>query len=565
MAFSTHDVIQIGVYLLALTLLTPLIGAYMVKVFSGEKHFMKPVFGKIEELVYRICRIDPAVEMDWKSYTFALLSFNFFGLLLLFLFQVMQSHLPLNPQHLPDVSWDLALNTAVSFVTNTNWQSYAGETTMSYLVQMTGLAVQNFLSAATGIVVVLPLIRGLLRKTTNDIGNFWVDIVRTTLYILLPLSVVLAIVLVGEGTVQTFSNYKYVKTLQGQEQIIPVGPAATQIAIKQLGSNGGGFFNANSAHPFENPTPLTNFLEMLSILLIASGLVYTYGKMVGSLKQAAVIWIVMMAVFVGMLSISLYSEYEFHPTYVSTPIMEGEETRIGITNSILWEVATTSASNGSVNAMLDSMTPLSGLVALVNMMTGEVIFGGVGSGLYGMFHFILLTVFIAGLMVGRTPEYLGKKIEAYEVKMSVIGVIAPSAAVLIFAAVASVTKTGLSSLNNAGPHGFSEILYAFTSAAANNGSAFAGLNANTVFYNLTLAADMLIGRYAVIIPVLAISGSLAKKKSIPPSPGTFPTDSALFGFLLVAVIFIVSALTFFPALALGPIVEHFLMLLGKTF
>ncbi len=565
MKFRTLDVVQIGLYLVALVLLTPLVGGFMANVFSGEKHLMKPIFGKLENRVYKVCRIDPSGEMNWKEYTLALLAFNLVGFILVFIFQEMQRYLPINPRHLPAVSWDLAFNTAVSFVTNTNWQSYAGETTMSYFVQMLGLTVQNFLSAATGIVVVLPFIRGIVRKKTDAIGNFWVDVTRTTLYILVPLSVFLAMVLVGEGTVQTLSNYRNVQTLGGQEQVIPVGPAASQIAIKQLGSNGGGFFNMNSTHPFENPTPLTDFLEMLSILLIGSGLVYTYGKMIGSMRQAFVIWSVMMAMFIGMLSVSLYSEWKFHPAYVSTPTMEGKETRFGITNSVIWEVATTSASNGSVNAMHDSMTPLSGLVALVNMMTGEVIFGGVGAGLYGMFHFILLTVFIAGLMVGRTPEYLGKKIETYEVKMAVIGVVAPSAAILILTAIGSVTHAGLSAINNSGPHGFSEILYAFTSAAANNGSAFAGLNTNTVFYNLTQAAGMLIGRYAVIIPILAISGSLARKKSIPPSPGTFPTDTPLFGFLLVGVIIIISALTFFPALALGPVVEHFLMLAGKTF
>ena len=565
MKFGTLDVLQVALFILSLAVLTPIIGSFMAKVFSGEKHFMKSFLGKTEELIYRVCRINPAEEMNWKEYTFALLAFNFAGFILLLLFQEVQQILPFNPQHLPAVSWDLAINTAVSFVTNTNWQSYAGETTMSNFVQMVGLTVQNFLSAATGIVVILPFIRGIIRKTTDDIGNFWVDVTRTTLYILLPLSVILAIILVGQGTVQTLTHYHTVKAITGQGQVIPVGPAASQIAIKQLGSNGGGFFNANGAHPFENPTPLTDFLEMLSIILIASGLVYTYGRLIGSMKQALVIWSVMLVLFVSMLSVSLYSEWTFHPAYASTPTMEGKETRFGITNSVLWEVATTSASNGSVNAMHDSMTPLSGMVALVNMMTGEVIFGGVGAGLYGMFHFILLTVFIAGLMVGRTPEYLGKKIEAYEVKMAVIGVVAPSAAILVFTAIGVITRGGLSSLNNSGPHGFSEILYAFTSAAANNGSAFAGLNTNTVFYNLSQSAGMVIGRYSVIVPVLAISGSLARKKSIPPSPGTFPTDSPLFGFLLIGIIIIISALTFFPALALGPIVEHFLMLAGKTF
>ncbi|HQT92876.1 MAG TPA: potassium-transporting ATPase subunit KdpA, partial [Candidatus Kryptobacter bacterium] len=500
-----------------------------------------------------------------KNYLFAVLAFSVVGLVVLWLMMVLQAYLPWNPQHLPNVSWDLAFNTAVSFMTNTNWQSYAGETTLSYFVQMVGLTVHNFVSAAAGIAVVLALIRGISRKTTTGLGNFWADLVRTTLYILLPLSIILAFVLVGEGTVQTLKGYAQATTLEGQEQVIPVGPAASQIAIKQLGTNGGGFFNANSAHPFENPTPVTDFLEMLSILLIASALVYTYGKMVGSLKQAFVLWTVMLTLFMGMLALSLYSEYKFHPTYASAPSMEGKETRFGVTNSILWEVSTTVTSNGSVNSMHDSLTPLSGMVALVDMMYGEVVFGGVGAGLYGMLLFVLLTVFIAGLMVGRTPEYLGKKIEAYEVKMSVIGILAPSAAILVFAAIASVTKAGLAGLNNQGPHGLSEILYAFTSAGANNGSAFAGLTTNTLFYDVTQGIDMLIGRFVPIAAVLAVAGSLGKKKAVPPSAGTFPTDSTLFGFLLIGVIFIVVALTFFPVLALGPIVEHFLMLAGKTF
>ena len=565
MAFGAHDIIQIGAFILALALLSPLLGSFMAKVFTGQKNFLTPVFGRIERYFYRICRIDPDEEMDWKNYLLAVIAFSFVGLVVLWLMMVLQAYLPWNPQHLPNVSWDLAFNTAVSFMTNTNWQSYAGETTLSYFVQMAGLTVHNFVSAAGGIAVALALIRGISRTTTDGLGNFWADLVRTTLYILLPLSIILGFVLVGEGTVQTLNGYVHAKTLEGQEQVIAVGPAASQIAIKQLGTNGGGFFNANSAHPFENPTPVTDFLEMLSILLIASSLVYTYGKMVGSPKQAFVIWAVMLAMFTGMLALSLYSEYEFHPAYATSTSMEGKETRFGVTNSILWEVSTTVTSNGSVNSMHDSLTPLSGMVALVDMMYGEVVFGGVGSGLYGMLLFILLTVFIAGLMVGRTPEYLGKKIEAYEVKMSVIGVLAPSAAILVLTAIASVTKAGLAGLNNQGPHGLSEILYAFTSAGANNGSAFAGLTTNTVFYNVTQGIDMIIGRFVPIAAVLAVAGSLGQKKSVPASAGTFPTDSALFGFLLIGVILIVVALTFFPVITLGPIVEHFLMLMGKTF
>lgn len=565
MTFGAHDIIQIGAFFLALVLLTPPLGAFMAKVFTGQRNFLTPVFGKVEHWFYRVCRIDPDVDMGWKSYLFAVLAFSFVGLVVLWLLQVLQAYLPWNPQHLPNVSWDLAFNTAVSFMTNTNWQSYAGETTLSYFVQMAGLTVHNFVSAATGVAVLLALIRGIARKSASGLGNFWADLVRSTLYVLLPLSIILAMVLVGEGTVQTLNGYGHVTTLQGQEQVIAVGPAASQIAIKQLGTNGGGFFNSNSSHPFENPTPVTDFFEMLAILLIASSLVYTYGKMVGSMRQGFVIWIVMLAIFFGMLTLSLYSEFKFQPAYVSTPSMEGKETRFGVTNSVMWEISTTVTSNGSVNSMHDSLTPLSGMVALIDMMYGEVVFGGVGSGLYGMLLFVLLTVFIAGLMVGRTPEYLGKKIEAFEVKMSVIGVLAPSAAILIFTAVASVTNVGLSSLNNNGPHGLSEILYAFTSCAANNGSAFAGLNTNTVFYNITQGFDMLIGRFVPIAAVLAVAGSLARKKAVPPSSGTFPTDSALFAFLLIGVIVIVVALTFFPVIALGPVVEHFLMLMGKTF
>ncbi|MGC8654702.1 MAG: potassium-transporting ATPase subunit KdpA, partial [Candidatus Kryptoniota bacterium] len=487
------------------------------------------------------------------------------GLIVLWLLQIFQQYLPLNPAHLPGVSVDLAFNTAVSYVTNTNWQSYAGETTLSYFTQMVGLTVQNFVSPAVGMGILLALIRGIARKSTDTIGNFWVDIVRMVVYVLLPISIILTIALTSEGVVQTLNGYVHATSLEGKEQIIPLGPAASQIAIKQLGTNGGGFFGTNSAHPFENPTPLTNFLEMLSLLLIPSASLYMYGKMVGSLKQGMVLWWVMFAMFSLMLGLSLYSEYAFHPQYALTPSMEGKETRFGITNSIIWETATTSSSNGAVNCMFDSLTPLSGLTAMLNMMTGEVIFGGIGSGLVGMLLSVFLAVFIAGLMVGRTPEYLGKKIEAFEVKMSVIGLLSPSAVILILSAFASVTRVGISPLGNNGPHGLSEILYAFTSGAANNGSAFAGLNANTIFYNIAIALDMIIGRFVPIATTLAIAGSLARKKAVPPSAGTFPTDTILFAFLLMGVIIIVTALTFFPVVALGPLAEHFLMLAGKTF
>jgi K+-transporting ATPase ATPase A chain len=563
--FTFYDIGQVVFYLVALTILTPLLGGYMARVFAGEKNFLTPVFSKLENFIYKLGGIIAANGMDWKTYTIALLIFNFFGFLIMFLLQLFQSYFPLNPQGLPNVSWDLSLNTAVSFMTNTNWQSYAGETTLSYLVQMAGLTVQNFLSAATGIAVMIALIRGIVRKTTNDIGNFWVDLIRSTIYVLLPLAILFAILFAGQGVVQTFSSYKVVRTLEGAQQTIPLGPAASQIAIKQLGTNGGGFFNSNSAHPFENPTSFSNFLEMLALLLIPSALVYTYGKMVGSIRQGWTLWGCMMFLFVVLLTISLWSEYHSNPVSQTSAGMEGKETRFGVTNSVLWSVATTSASNGSVNAMHDSLTPLSGFIALLNIMLGEIIFGGVGAGMYGMLVFVILTVFISGLMVGRTPEYLGKKIEAFEVKMAALAVLAPCAVILVFSAIASVTNVGLSSLGNSGPHGFSEILYAFTSAAGNNGSAFAGLNTNTLFYNITMAIGMLIGRFGVLVPMLAIAGSLARKKIIPASSGTFKTDTFLFALLLIGVILIVGALTFFPALSLGPIVEHLLMLKGQSF
>ncbi|MBI5476563.1 MAG: potassium-transporting ATPase subunit KdpA [Ignavibacteriales bacterium] len=563
--FTYYDIGQVVFYLVALTILTPLLGGYMARVFAGEKNFLTPVFSKLENFIYKLGGIISANGMDWKTYTVALLIFNFFGFFILFLLQLFQSSLPLNPQGLPNVSWDLSLNTAVSFMTNTNWQSYAGETALSYLIQMAGLTVQNFISAATGIAVMIALIRGIVGKTANDIGNFWVDLIRSTIYVLLPLAILFTILFAGQGVVQTFSNYKVVRTLEGAQQTIPLGPAASQVAIKQLGTNGGGFFNVNSAHPFENPTPFSNFLEMLAILLIPSALVYTYGKMVGSTRQGWTLWGCMMFLFIVLLTISLWSEYHSNPVSQTSAGMEGKETRFGVTNSVLWSVATTSASNGSVNAMHDSLTPLSGFIALLNIMLGEIIFGGVGAGMYGMLVFVILTVFISGLMVGRTPEYLGKKIEAFEVKMAALAVLAPCVVILVFSAIASVRNAGLSSLGNSGPHGFSEILYAFTSAAGNNGSAFAGLNTNTPFYNIMIAIGMLIGRFGVLVPMLAIAGSLGRKKIVPVSSGTFKTDTFLFALLLIGVILVVGALTFFPALSLGPIVEHLLMLNGQSF
>jgi len=562
---TTQDVIQLLVFFALIIGLTPILGNYMYKVFTGQRHIMLAVLGWLEKLTYKFIRVKAEEETNWKRYTFGLLIFNLIGLVFVFLIQVFQSYLPMNPAHLPNVSWHSAFNTASSFVTNTNWQGYAGETTLSYFVQMIGLAVQNFVSAATGVAVLIALVRGISRKTTDKIGNFWVDLTRSTLYILIPLSILVAIALVGQGAIQNFKHYETVQTLQGAQQVIPMGPIASQEAIKQLGTNGGGFLNANDAHPFENPTPFSNLLVMFALLIIPASLTFTYGKMVGSTRQGWAIFSAMMILLLAGMGISLYAEYSSNPIFGHMALMEGKETRFGITNSILFSVITTDVSCGAVNCMHDSLTPLSGMVAMINMMLGEVIFGGVGAGLYGMLVFVILTVFIAGLMVGRTPEYLGKKINAFEVKMAIIAMLAPNIVILLLSAWASASTAGLSSLNNAGPHGLSEILYAYSSAAGNNGSAFAGLNANTVFYNLTLGFGMLIGRFGVIIPVLAIAGSLAEKKITPLSSGTFRTDNALFIALLIGVILIIGGLTHFPALSLGPIVEHFLMNMGITF
>jgi K+-transporting ATPase ATPase A chain len=560
-----NEAIQLIIFMLALVALAPLLGRYMAKVFMGENHIIKPLFGWLERLVYRTTGVESNEEMNWKRYTYCLLIFNFFGLFLLFLLQVFQGYLPLNTEKLPNVSWHLSFNTAVSFITNTNWQSYSGENTLSYLVQMVGLTVQNFVSAGTGIAVVLALIRGLTRKTTDKLGSFWVDLTRSVVYVLLPLAIILSFTLVGQGVVQTFSHYIHATSLQGTDQVIPLGPVASQISIKLLGTNGGGFFNANSAHPFENPTPFTNFLEMFALIFISAGLVFTYGYYVKSKRQAWAIFITMFILFTAGLSISLWSEYSHNLVLDVSGNMEGKETRFGIANSVLFSVVTTITSCGAVNSMHDSLSPLSGMVSMFNIMLGEVIFGGVGSGLYGMVIFILLTVFIAGLMVGRTPEYLGKKVEAFEVKMAILAVLAPNFVIKVFSAIACSVPAGLSSLSNAGPHGLSEILYAFSSAAGNNGSGFGGLNANTVFYNLMLALGMIIGRFGIIVPVMAIAGNMAKKKITPVSAGTFKTDTWLFVLLLIGVILIVGGLTFFPPLAFGPIVEHLIMNLGVTF
>jgi K+-transporting ATPase ATPase A chain len=553
---------QLLVFFGVLIACTPVLGGYMKRVFDGERTVLTPLLRPVEIVVYRLSGVQVDEEQTWGRYTLTLLVFNIAGFLALFLLQLFQGYLPLNPERLPGVEPLLAFNAATSFTTNTNWQSYAGEVTMSRLTQMLGFGVQNFLSAATGMAVLIALARGLARKSAATLGNFWVDITRATLYILLPLSLVLALLLISQGVVQNFMADVTATTLTGEQQILPQGPVASQVAIKQLGTNGGGYFNANSAHPYENPTPLSNFLEMLSILLIAAGLTNTYGRMVGSARQGWVIFAAMLIVMLVLLGLMFLAEYSTNPVLGVTGSMEGKETRLGIFNSILWGSATTSASSGSVNAMHSSFSPMAGGIALLNILLGEVIFGGVGAGLCGMLIFVILTVFIAGLMVGRTPEYLGKKIEAREVKMAILAILLPAASILLFTALASVAGAGLAGRSHGGPHGFSEILYAYASASGNNGSAFAGLNANTPFYHVTLALALWTGRLGVIVPVMAIAGSMAGKSIAPPSSGTFPTDQPLFAVMLITVVMIVGALTFFPALSLGPIVEHFLMSAG---
>lgn len=562
---DTPELLQMVAYFAALLACVPLFGRYMARVFTGERTLLTPVLRPVEQAIYRLGGVNPDEEQNWKAYALSLLVFNILGFAALFALQLLQHMLPLNPAALPAVEPLLAFNTATSFMTNTNWQAYGGETTMGYLTQMLGLNVQNFVSAATGVAVVIALTRGLARRTATTIGSFWVDMVRCVLYVFLPLCFVLALALVSQGVVQNFNPYTPATTLSGQDQLLPQGPAASQIAIKQLGTNGGGFFNTNSTHPYENPTPLSNFLEMLAILLIPAALPYTYGVMVGDRRQGWVIFAAMLLLFVLGLSVMLASEYGPNPVYGAAAVMEGKEVRFGISSSILWGAATTAASNGSVNAMHSSFSPLAGGVALLNILLGEVIFGGVGAGLYGMLIFVILTVFIAGLMVGRTPEYLGKKIEAREVKLAISAVLLPSACILLFSALASVTDAGLSSRTNTGPHGLSEILYAFASGAGNNGSAFAGLDASTPFYTTWMGLAMWVGRFGVILPALAIAGGMVGKKVAPPSPGTFPTGGTLFAGLLVAVILIVGALTFFPVLALGPLAEQLLMYAGRAF
>jgi K+-transporting ATPase ATPase A chain len=629
-----NEIVQVALFFGLLIGLTPILGGFMARVFQGQKTLLHPLMGPVERLMYAVGGVDAKAEMSWVGYFMAVLVFNVVGILSLMGLMMTQKWLPLNPQQFDNVPWALALNTAISFITNTNWQAYAGENTMSYLTQMAGLAVHNFLSAATGIAVLLAVIRGLTRASAKTLGNFWVDLTRATLYVLLPLSVVLALVLCAQGVVQNFRPYATanlmesyttqvqandakgqpittnialtvsaplldaqgktvlsngapvmvdtpVKDAKGQAvmtnvpvmvdqklttQMIPTGPAASQIAIKHLGTNGGGFFGQNSAHPFENPTPLTNFLELLCLIIVPAGLVYSFGVMVGDRRQGWCLFGVMLALLVGEFALAWYSEVQPNPVLAGAqPLMEGKEQRLGVMNSVLFAVSTTGTSCGAVNAMHDSFTPLAGLMPLWNLLLGCIVFGGVGAGLYGILMHVLITVFIAGLMIGRTPEYLGKKIQAWDATWAIVAILVPNIVILTGAAVASSVSAGLAGLGNQGPHGLSEIIYGYASAAANNGSAFAGLSANSNFYNLTLGLAMFLGRFAVAFAVLAIAGNLAAKKTVSVSPGTLPTHGLTFACVLLGVIVIVAALTFFPALCLGPIVEHGLMQAARTF
>jgi potassium-transporting ATPase potassium-binding subunit len=577
----TNSYLQLILYMVVLLAAVKPLGWYMARVYQNQPVGLDRLLRPVENTIYRLGGVNPAAEMNWKIYTAAVMLFNLLGLMAVYILLRLQASLPLNPQDLPSISPHLSFNTAISFASNTNWQSYGGEFTMSYFTQMLGLTVQNFVSAATGMAVLVALIRGLSRRTTQNLGNFWVDMVRSVLYILLPLSLVVALLLVSQGVVQTFDDTKTVTTLEGTEQLIAVGPAASQIAIKQLGTNGGGFFNVNSAHPLENPTPLSNFIEMLSILLIPAALCYTFGVMVGDTRQGWAILTAMTLIFVVLLGVVVMAEQSGNPAFDKLGIdqtaseeqsggnMEGKETRFGIANSALWATATTAASNGSVNSMHDSYTPVGGLVPMWLMQLGEVIYGGAGSGLYGMLVFAIIAVFAAGLMVGRTPEYMGKKIEVYEMKMASLVILIPPMVVLIGTAIAVSTDSGRGALfhageeyttiYNVGTHGFSEVLYAFSSAGNNNGSAFAGLGANNPFYDVALGLAMLIARYWLIVPVLAIAGSLAQKKLVPAGAGTLPTHTPLFVIMLIGIVILVGALTFLPALALGPVVEHLIM------
>ena len=572
---SVFDVIQIILYVVILIALAKPLGSFMARVFNGERNFLSPVMAPVERFTYRLLGTRPDEEMNWKKYAVAVLLFALLGVVTLFIIELLQGVLPFNPQHLPGISPALAFNTSISFNTNTNWQNYGGETTMTYFTQMVGLTVHNFLSAAAGIAVLMAVIRGFTRHTAQTIGNFWVDMTRSMLYILIPLALVLSIILMSQGVAQTLSKYKTANLLEstqsssGQtvtQQIIAVGPVASQEAIELLGTNGGGFFNTNAAHPLQNPTPLTNFLLVLAILLIPAALCYTFGKMVGDTRQGWALLSAMTIIFVVMLSVCVWSEQAGNPALSNMNInqsatatqsggnMEGKEVRIGAGNSALWATATTAASNGSVDSMHDSYTPLGGLIPMWLIQLGEVIFGGVGSGLYGMLAFVIIAVFIAGLMIGRTPEYLGKKIESYEMKMAAIMILIPVLFSLLGTALAVISSSGQSAVANPGVHGFSEILYAFSSTSNNNGSAFAGFGSN-VFINITESICMFIGRFWLQIPILAVAGSLVKKKKVPVTSGTLPTYTPLFVFWLIAVVVIVGALSFFPALSLGPIGE----------
>ena len=577
---TANGIFQGVLFLAVLAVCVKPLGLYMAKVYSKSSPLLDRIGGTLERLWYRLCGVDSTAQMTWKQYAQAVLMFSLMSFVTVFMCQRLQGWLPLNPESLPAVSADSSFNTAVSFTTNTNWQGYGGETTMSYFTQMVALTVQNFGSAAAGMAVLMALIRGFSHQTTNTLGNFWVDMIRGTIYILLPLSLLLAVVLVSQGVVQSFAAYPEISLVEPtvdaeghavRTQKLAIGPAASQVAIKQLGTNGGGFFNVNSSHPLENPTPLANFLELLAILLIPASLCYTFGEMVGDRRQGWVLLAAMAVIFVPLLIVTTVAEQAGNPILASLGAdqaasewqaggnMEGKEVRFGIVNSALWAVSTTAASNGSVNSMHDSYTPLGGLVLMWLIQLGEVVFGGVGSGLYGMVVFAIVAVFISGLMVGRTPEYLGKKIGAFEMKMASLVILFPCATVLLGTAIAVVSTAGQETIYNPGSHGFSEVLYAFSSAGNNNGSAFAGLGANTPFYNGLLGLAMLVGRFWVMLPVLAIAGSLAAKKSVPSGPGTLPTHTTLFVVLLVAVVIVVGALSFFPALALGPIVEQLLL------
>jgi K+-transporting ATPase ATPase A chain len=567
---TTNDWLCITLFPLILTILAFPLGEYMARVFNGQRTFLAPIVAPVERLLYRLFRVDVNEEMSWKTYAFSLVIFNVVGIAALFFLQLIQGILPLNPQKFGAVRWDTALNTAISFGTNTNWQAYSGEQTMSYLTQMLGLTFQNFSSAAIGIVSVMALIRGFIRKSAAAIGNFWVDLTRCVLYVLLPVVIIWSILLVSQGAVQTLSPSIEAQTLEGSKQVIAVGPAASQVAIKQIGTNGGGFFNANSAHPFESPTPLTDFLEVLGLLLIAAALPFTLGAMLKNRRQGLVIFAAMMILYLAGLGLFTWAEMQGNPLLEKAGVasginMEGKEVRFGIIHSVLFAQSTTVTSCGAVNSMHDSLMPLSGLVLMFNMAIGEVIFGGVGTGLIGMLAYAILTMFLAGLMIGRTPEFMGKKLELFEMIMAVVIIVSPAILLLILSSAAISIQAGVGSLGNAGPHGLSEIIYAYASTSGNNGSAFAGLNANTIFYNLTTSLAMLVGRFSTIIPALAVAGALAAKKIVPVSVATFPTTSILFIVMLVSVVIVVGALTFFPVFTLGPLLEHLLLAIGKTF